>query len=121
MSNDNVINLKPQQRSKGIRKKYSQTSVRMDLRVEPEERDSFKKMQEFLGMFTEGRRVSASVIVRRMLNLYTARLADVMVGVSQRIEAGELKESDRKDAIAEAMKPEIAALLRAGGHRLGKV
>ena len=114
-----IINLfNTQGKGKRVKQRHSHTSVRLNLTVEPQELESFKRLQEFLRMFTGGSRVSASIVIRRLLNLYTARLADIVVGVSQRIETGELKESDRADAIAEAMKPEIVALMRAGNLKV---
>jgi hypothetical protein len=116
-----IINLyNTQGKGKRVKQRHSHTSVRLNLTVEPEERESFKKIQELLGQFTEGSRVSASVLVRRMMNLYTAQIMEAFIEVQQQIEAGVLKESDQKDAIAKAMKPEIAALLRAGGHKMRK-
>lgn len=101
-----------------LRSKYSDTSVRLNLRVEPAERESFKKVQELLKLFAGGRRITASILIRRMLNLYTAHLLDIDIKVSQLIESGHMKESDRQEALKKAMAPEIAALMRAGGHKV---
>jgi hypothetical protein len=119
-NNDNKpINLDDVRRRESksvIRKKYSKTSVRINIRLEPEERLALNKLQELLGTYAGGRKVSINILMRRMMNLYTAHLIDQTIAVDQRIEAGALPKSKRKEALAKAMEPEIAALMRAGGH-----
>ena len=120
MSNDN--NNQPKKKGKvRLMKKYSDTSVRLNLRVEPEERESFKKLQELLKEFAGGKRISVGILMRRMMNMYTAHLADIFIPIQQQVEAGYMKKADQPNAIRKAMEPEIAALLRAGGHRVKEV
>lgn len=115
MSHDK--NIRPLRgKAERLKNRHSDTSVRLNLRVEPEERDSLKKLQELLRVYTGGRRISASILLRRMMNVYTASIMDLTLPVDQQIEAGHLKASDREKALLKAMKPEVDAVLRTSGY-----